>query len=313
MCLIAACDDNQRVIPKRNQKGWWYICLPSLFYKCGLFFFWWGVWFSECFQAVVLRFGPIPSFEAIKHGRYRAAKNKKEVIWIDDLHVGFNCSMLFCQSFSSHGMIKFTIDVPSIESQLDVFGTNVALRGVQTRGSMRIDKEIVGWNAPKMSERNVFDRTRSHLAVFQTEIGLGHVHGLPNGLPKSKAEHLRHLKTNQHIQHIQFSNIFKVLTHFAACYQPEVSIIFNYVNCPAVLRGQLHSWRCKKMARLEYCFFWWLRWWLIVHGWLLGHVGINTIWTPYKSTPYQHQHIKHKKHHIRSYKHQFITISKHHI
>jgi hypothetical protein len=107
-------------------------------------------------------------------------------------------------------MIKFTIDVPSIESQLDVFGTNVALRGVQTRGSMRIDKEIMGWNAPKMSERNVFDRTRSHLAVFQTEIGLGHVHGLPNGLPKSKAEHLRHLKTNQHIQHIQFSNIFKV-------------------------------------------------------------------------------------------------------
>lgn len=125
MCLIAAWDDNQRVIPKRNQKGWWYICLPSHFYKCGPFFGG-GLWFSEWFQAVVLRFGPIPSVEAIKHGRYRAAKNKKEVIWIDDLHVGFNCSMLFCQSFSSHGLIKFTIDVPSIESQLDVFGTNVA-------------------------------------------------------------------------------------------------------------------------------------------------------------------------------------------
>ena len=27
-------------------------------------------------------------------------------------------------------------------------------------GSMRIDKEMLGWNAPKMSERNVFDRTK---------------------------------------------------------------------------------------------------------------------------------------------------------
>lgn len=38
----------------------------------------------------------------------------------------------------------------------------VRAKGVQTRGSMRIDKEIMGWNAPKMSERNVFDRTRSN-------------------------------------------------------------------------------------------------------------------------------------------------------
>ena len=40
--------------------------------------------------------------------------------------------MLFCQSFSSHGLIKITIDVPSIESQLDVFFP-MLLRSANTR------------------------------------------------------------------------------------------------------------------------------------------------------------------------------------
>ena len=38
----------------------------------------------------------------------------------------------------------------------------VHARGVQTRGSMRIDKEKSGWIPPKMSERKVFNRAKSN-------------------------------------------------------------------------------------------------------------------------------------------------------
>lgn len=38
----------------------------------------------------------------------------------------------------------------------------IRAKGVQTRGSMRIDKEKLGWNAPKMSERSTFNRARSN-------------------------------------------------------------------------------------------------------------------------------------------------------